>query len=374
MAHQKQLPYGFDDRWLMLFGIPIIGFLMPPIFFDTPVSFDTYYFRKSVVSMFYTMLYWGICRQVFIRATVKFPEYYQNSKRILWIGTLCIAIILTFCNVLHFCIEPYLGLALDRMPTTPQINAASLMTFGIIAGIYESVRNFNLWKKTSLEKEQLERENLQSQLAGLKSQVNPHFLFNSLNTLVHLIPENPDSAIKFVQKLSKVYRYILEMRDAPTTPLSTELEFLNAYVFLLKERFGDNLKVEIADAICLDKVHQLAQPLMDSAKSTCYSTVCEKHIVPLSLQILFENAIKHNIISAQRPLTISVSIENNERLIVKNNLQRKNQIQEGTGVGLQNIRNRYQLVSQKDVDIIVTQESFIVSLPLLKTENQLVTA
>ena len=92
--------------------------------------------------------------------------------------------------------------------------------------------------------------------------------------------------------------------------------------------------------------------------------------MPLSLQILFENAIKHNIISAQRPLFISVFIENNERLIVKNNLQRKNQVQEGTGVGLQNIQNRYQLISQKDVDIIVTKDSFIVSLPLLKIENQ----
>ena len=100
------------------------------------------------------------------------------------------------------------------------------------------------------------------------------------------------------------------------------------------------------------------------------TAVCDAlHIIPLSLQIVFENAIKHNIISTQRPLRISVSIENGERLIVKNNLQRKNQVQEGTGVGLQNIKNRYQLVSQKDVHIIVTRESFIVSLPLLKIEK-----
>lgn len=360
MAHQKILPYGFDDRWLMLFGIPIIGFLLPPIFFDTSIGFDGYYFRKAFVSMLYTAAYWAVCRQVFIKATIKFPEYYQTKKRVVWIGGLCIGIILSLCNVLHFCIEPYLGLDFHQMPTTAQINAASFMTFGVIGGIYESMRYFNLWKKTSLEKEQLERQNLESQLAGLKSQVNPHFLFNSLNTLVHLIPENPDSAVKFVQKLSKVYRYILEMRDASTTPLSTELEFLNAYVFLLKERFGDNLHVDIDDAICKDTL------------LTTENGVCEKHVVPLSLQILFENAIKHNIISTQRPLTISVSIENKERLIVKNNLQRKNQVQEGTGVGLENIRNRYQLVSQKDVDIIVTKESFIVSLPLLKIENQLI--
>ncbi len=358
MANQKSYPYGFDDRWLMLFGIPIVGFLLPPIFFGTPISFDTFYFMKSGISMFYTILYWIICRYVFIKATLRFPEYYQNQQRLIWIGSLCLVIIFTLCNFLHFCIEPYLGLDFQEIPTGMQINAASFMTFGLIAGIYESVRNYELWKTTSLEKEQLQRENLQSQLAGLKNQVNPHFLFNSLNTLVHLIPENPDSAVKFVQKLSKVYRYILEMRDTATTPLSTELEFLNAYVFLLKERFGDNLHIDIHDDVCKDVITE---------------GVCEKHIIPLSLQILFENAIKHNVISTQRPLTISVSIENNEHLIIRNNLQRKNQVQEGTGVGLQNIRNRYQLVSQKDVDIIVTKESFIVSLPLLNIENQLVT-
>jgi two-component system, LytTR family, sensor kinase len=369
MANQKSYPYGFDDRWLMLFGIPIIGFLIPPIFFGKPINFESRFWTNAGFSMFYTLIYWIICRYFLIKATIKFPEYHQNKKRVMWIGSLCIAFIFSFCNILHFCIEPYLGIDFHDIPTVPQINAASLMTFGIIAGIYESMRYFILWKNTSLEKEQLQRENLQSQLAGLKNQVNPHFLFNSLNTLVHLIPENPDSAIKFVQKLSKVYRYILEMRDAATTPLSIELEFLKAYIFLLKERFGDNLQVDLT-AIEMITSHI---DRVTSNQPINTSSLCEKHIIPLSLQIVFENAIKHNIISAQRPLTITVSIENNERLIVKNNLQRKNQIQEGTGVGLQNIRNRYQLVSQKDIDIIVTKESFIVSLPLFKIENQLVT-
>ena len=363
MRIQKSYQLGFDDRWFMLIGIPIISFLIPPIFFAKPIGWDIDYLRKCGFCLFYTSLYWFICRHFLIKATLKFPDYHQNQKRIVWVGISCLGFILLACNVLHFCIEPYVGVPLKEIPTAMQINAASFMSFSVIAGIYESVRYFTLWEKTSLEKEQLERENLQSQLAGLKSQVNPHFLFNSLNTLVHLIPENPDSAVKFVQKLSKVYRYILEMRDASTTPLSTELEFLNAYVFLLKERFGDNLHVDIDDAICepIDRVTQ-SDPIN--------TTVCEDHVVPLSLQILFENAIKHNIISAQRPLFISVFIENNERLIVKNNLQRKNQVQEGTGVGLQNIQNRYQLISQKDVDIIVTKDSFIVSLPLLKIENQ----
>lgn len=360
MAHQKSYPLGFDDRWFMLIGIPVISFLLPPIFFAHPIAFEFAFFQKMSVCLFYTTLYWLTCRYFLIKATTKFPEYHQNKKRVIWVGSLCLGFIFLICNTLHFCIEPYIGMPVEQVPSGWQINAASFTSFGVIAGMYESMRYFNLWKKTSLEKEQLQRENLQSQLEGLKNQVNPHFLFNSLNTLVHLIPENPDSAVKFVQKLSKVYRYILEMRDTATTPLSTELEFLNAYVFLLKERFGDNLHIDIDDEVCKDTFIEGT------------NGVCEKHIIPLSLQILFENAIKHNVISAQRPLTISVFIENEAHLIVKNNLQRKNQVQEGTGVGLQNIRNRYQLVSQKEMDIIVTKESFIVSLPLLKIENQLV--
>ena len=115
-------------------------------------------------------------------------------------------------------------------------------------------------------------------------------------------------------------------------------------MFLLKERFGDNISVKIT-------------PNTEG--------VYDREMVPLSLQILFENAIKHNIISTAQPLLIEVLIEN-ERLIVKNNLQRKNQVQEGTGVGLQNIKNRYRLICNKEVDIIVTQQSFMVALPLLK--------
>ena len=176
----------------------------------------------------------------------------------------------------------------------------------------------------------------------MKNQVNPHFLFNSLNTLTYLIPEEPDKAVNFVQKLSKVYRYILEIRDQKIVTISDELEFLNAYVFLLKERFGENLNIDI-----------------DIPQKYYHSK-----IVPLSLQILFENVIKHNIISTQKPLMIKVSIQK-DKLIVKNNLQKKNQVISSTSMGLQNIKNRYQFFTKKEVDVIVTADSFLVALPLV---------
>lgn len=336
----------FDDRLIRLLGIPLAGLLVPIIFIGHTFN-DFCYWQSVGFSTFYTLLYWQISRYFFLIGNRRFPDYQQNRYRIRWILGLCFSTILVLCNVIHFFIEPHLDGNEIKMPSVIQVNAASFTTFILIAGMYESMRNFNLWKTTAIEKEQLERANMQSQLESLRNQVNPHFLFNSLNTLVNIIPEYPDNAVRFVQKLSKVYRYILEMRDTNTIPLSTELEFLNAYIFLLKERFGENLIIHINI------------PLDDE-------NITDRKIVPLALQILFENAIKHNIISSAKPLRIEVIAEkNNERLIVKNNLQRKNQVQEGTGVGLDNIKTRYKLVCNKEVEVIVSAQSFMVSLPLL---------
>ena len=335
---------GFDDKWFRLIGIPMSGLIIPPIFFQEVFNDSMTLFCSTLMCIFFTFVDWQFCRYIFIKGNQKFPHYSQNRQRLIWILTLCGLFIVSFCNVFHLIIEPLIGFdKIEHRPSLFQVNAASLFSFIVIAGIYESMRNFSLWKKTSLEKEQLQRENIQSQLDGLKNQVNPHFLFNSLNTLIHIIPEHPDTAVRFVQQLSKVYRYILEIKDNPTTPLSHELEFLKAYVFLLKERFGDNLNIKLVNT----------------------EGYAESHMIPLALQIVLENAIKHNIISTEKPLLIEVGVESGNKLVVKNNLQRKNQVQIGTGTGLQNIKNRYQLVSKKQLDVIVTPQYFTVILPLL---------
>ena len=338
-----------NDFWLRLIGIPIVGLIVPLTFFGLNIN-DPIYLKSACISMFYTGLYWHICRLFFILGNRHFPKLDDAIKRMFWIFSRVTGVLLLFCNTCYFIIEPLL-VDMNKLPhlSAWKINAASFMMFFTIAGIYESRRYFSWLQTTLVEKERLEKENLVSQLEGLKNQVNPHFLFNSLNTLIHIIPENPETAVRFVQKLSKVYRYILEIRETNTTPLSSELEFLKAYVFLLKERFGDNLHINIQNT----------------------EGVEERHIVPLSLQILFENAIKHNIISSEKPLMVDVFVEGN-KLIVKNNLQRKNQVQEGTGVGLENIKNRYYLVSKKAVDVIVTSQSYMVALPLLNIDKSLI--
>jgi len=221
-------------------------------------------------------------------------------------------------------------------------NSAALFCTIMIIAIYESIYFMHELRHSVEETENLKRENLAAQLNALRTQVNPHFLFNNLNTLSSLIPEDPGQAVDFVQQLSKVYRHILEVKDEKSILLKDELEVLNAYTFLLKTRFDSNLQVNI----------NIPQEKL------------QKKIVPLSLQILMENAIKHNIVSADKPLHIDVFTENGS-LVVSNNLQMKKQINESTGIGLDNIRNRYKLLSDAAVRVTENETNFTVSIPLI---------
>lgn len=218
----------------------------------------------------------------------------------------------------------------------------SLIITTIITAISEAVYLFKQWKLALLNAEKLKQENLQSQFAALKNQVNPHFLFNSLNTLATIIPENSDQAVEFVEKLSSVYRYLLQYKDDETVDLKTELDCIDAYFFLQKIRFGDNLRVHI---------NVPAQ----------YNT---KQIPPLSLQILVENAIKHNIISSLKPLFIDIYIDDADMLVTKNKLQKKKSVESSTKIGLQNLVNRYHYIFNKGIEIYETEDSFMVKLPL----------
>ena len=222
-------------------------------------------------------------------------------------------------------------------------NSAAIFCTIMIIAIYESIYFMNELRKSVEEKETLKRESLNAQLSALKTQVNPHFLFNNLNTLVSIIPEDPQRAVDFVQQMSKVYRHILEVKDEHSIPLKEELDVLKAYAFLLKTRFGENLEISIN--VPEEKL--------------------KKKIIPLSLQILMENAIKHNIVSSEKPLRIDVFAEDG-RLVVSNNLQKKNQVVESTGIGLDNLRNRYKLMSDRKVEVSESEANFTVSIPLIE--------
>ena len=342
---------GFDDTIFLLIGIPLISFLIPLLFFNSTLSEGLLpYLPKWGVSLIYTLCYWFTTRAIIIYLRKRFPYHQETRKRLIYSAMAIIAMFTIVHFLLDATVHPYLETLHAPDPGVKDFDyiVASFTILTLCATIYESIFLYAAWKKSIIEKEQLKRENIQSQFEGLKAQVNPHFLFKSLNTLTYIIPEDPDKAVQFVQKLSKVYRYILEIRDKELISLEEEITFLQSYIFLLKERFGENLQIHIE-----------VPP-----------EVLQFQTIPLSLQILFENAIKHNIISTQKPLTIEVFIEKGSKLLVKNNLQKKKQAMSSTKIGLQNIKNRYAFFTQEEVDIIVTTESFMVSLPLIKVPSK----
>lgn len=205
-------------------------------------------------------------------------------------------------------------------------------------------------KKNKLERkivlESTKAETATAQFETLKSQLDPHFLFNSLNVLTGLIEENPDNAIDFTTSLSKIYRYVLEQKDKEVVPIQEEISFARTYVNLLKLRFENSIDFEIEHKNFPET----------------------EFIVPLSLQILLENTIKHNIVSDQKPLKIKIYKKDNY-LIVENSLQLKETIKDSTGIGLKNIINRYQLISNREVNIEKNELIFRVELPILTQKN-----
>ena len=211
-----------------------------------------------------------------------------------------------------------------------------------IISMFMTSRLFLLnWRQSAIDAEAMKRASIKAQYDSLKNQVNPHFLFNSLNALTNLVYQDQDKAARFIKQLSEVYRYVLDSRDKEVVPISEELKFLESYLFLQQIRFGDKLIVQI-----------------DIPKT-------EGRVAPLALQMLVENAIKHNVISEEDPLTIEI-FRLEENLIVQNTLKRKQILSEdSSGLGLENIKKRYEFLSDKSVIVEETGSKFKVTLPIL---------
>jgi two-component system, LytTR family, sensor kinase len=337
---------GFDDRIVMIIAIPILSFIIPIVFMSCRFGrYPFFTWDKFVTTLIITTILWTGSRAIMIYCRGKYPLFKDVRKRLIVQSAAMLLFTLTFNNLLGYLFDCVIfndsvhRFGVDKLINT---NSAAIFCTIMIMAIYESVYFMHELRGSVEEAEKLKRESLSAQLNALRTQVNPHFLFNNLNTLSSLIPENPEHAVDFVQELSKVYRYILEVKDEKTILLKDELEVFNAYTFLLKTRFDKNLEVNID--IPNEKLH--------------------KKIVPLSLQILMENAIKHNIVSSDKPLQIHLFTENGS-LIISNNLQIKNQINESTGIGLDNIRNRYKMICERQVKVTENETNFTVSIPLI---------
>jgi len=281
-------------------------------------------------------------------------NYYE--KRISWIKYPIRRLVLTAVSyfiytfmVSYVLITLYIlitvdGISIENMPwARVAINTRYAIGVAFIIITIFVTRSWLMeWKKAAIEAEQLKTEKMASRYQSLKDQLNPHFLFNSLNALSNLVYEDADKSAHFIQQLSKIYRYVLDVQQEELVSLDKELDFAKSYLTLQKIRFDNSLQYNISI--------NGSQGLM---------------LPPLSLQLLLENAVKHNVASMAKPLNIQIK-QADDLLIVSNDLQPKAGIpEESAGVGLDNIIKRYELLTDRKPEINKENQKFTVSLPLL---------
>jgi len=325
-------------RWL---GIAVVAYIMA--FIHPEANSDGSFEIKLLKSFAFTAVYWNVAFALFIYFRKRYPEIRKTPKRLLVTAVFLTAIFVVIDPILCLIIEfKSMGKAflLEEIAHELPIN---LLAAAIIGSLYENAYYFDNWKKTIQVNEALKNQQVRTQFEVLQNQMSPHFLFNSLNTLTTLIAEDSQIAINFTEKLSEVYRYILQNKEKEVVNLKEELEFVKNYVFLLQIRYPENLKVNYS----IDEKY------------------LEKSIAPLTIQILVENAIKHNVISKTNPLQIDIYIENGKSIVVKNNLQKKKTIEKSTKTGLANIRRRYEYFGKQNIDVITTANNYMVAVPIL---------
>ena len=259
-----------------------------------------------------------------------------KSLAILSIGTIVYTV-----SVVIILIQIYIRFA-DVNFGNSKLTVYSAMLITIVISLFMHGRSFLInWKQSALDAERLKRESVTAQYESLKNQVNPHFLFNSLNALTGLVYEDQDKAAKFIKQLSEVYRYVLDTKDMEVVSVEEELNFLDAYLFLQQIRFGDKLQIE-------NRLNRLTG-----------------NLPPLAIQMLIENTIKHNVIAEESPLTIKLYCESGY-VVVENNFQPKRlPASDSSGLGLENIKRRYEFLDDREVIIRNENNIFQVKIPLL---------
>ncbi len=349
---EKRLQFlGFNDLWFVVIGIFIISFITDYLFSKSFIRYPLgFAIMNWSISLFFTICDWFIIRSILIFLRKKFPNFQDDVKRVVIfflaiIGTVVIVDLAGGALIVK--VFSFFGENINYSTELKVLLPVTLITIMTMA-IYEAIYYYVRLKKSIREEEQSKQVIIQAQLDTLRNQAQPHFLFNSLNTLRDIIDEDAkEDAKEFVDNLSDVYRFILESGNANLISLQEELKFVKAYIHIQSERFGDNLKVN-----------------WDLPKDKLTSM-----IVPMSLQLLIENAIKHNIVSRAKPLCIDIEIRGNQ-LMVSNKIQSKSTQIPSTKIGLKNIKKRYALISNKTLDIKNDGNRFMVSLPLLKLSDQ----
>jgi len=340
----------FNDRKLMLYGIPIVALMVPVLllgytFKEYVQDFIPIYFE----SFMHTITIWFSLRYLAIYFRRMYPEIHQTVKRVIVLLLAAFVVIFTISKLVGIFLNVIFRICSFENMAEPSFIVGVLGTYFIAISIfstYEAVYYFKKFRFAIAEQEKLKTAHVQTQLDNLRNQINPHFLFNSLNTLMNLIPRDQDRAMNYLDKLSKFYRYSVGKNEDAVVLLTKEIKNAKIYADLLHERFGENINIIIRNGVPYDV-----------------------SILPMTLQLLIENAVKHNIVSKNKPLNIEVftTIEG-DYISVRNNLQKKIQSVQSTGMGLENIKERFAYFTNKEIKITNGQGVYEVSIPLIQEQ------
>ncbi len=336
----KEFPRALFISIMIFFVLTII-----PVLNGGIVSFDNH----LKINFLYTMLYGMFLYYANAVLFMFLDSIYKNNRyavKRLIIGFLSSFILSLF---IIFLLRIFEDVIIEKHPLSEFLEyekpanyiVPSIVSFVVLLGIH-ALYFYKSLQENRVKEQKIIAGTASAKFESLKNQIDPHFLFNSLNVLSSLIEENPDNAQRFTTSLSKIYRYVLEQKDKELVSLEEELSFAKTYMDLLKMRFENSLFYELPTTI-----------LNPEAK-----------VVPLSLQLLLENTVKHNVVSEQRPLHIRIYVEG-DYLAIQNDYQKKEVLQERKGVGLQNIINRYGIITNRKVLIEQNEQTFTVKIPVL---------
>jgi sensor histidine kinase YesM len=333
----------FANYWPSLITMPLLGFITCLYFYGNAFFASGFnFFRMYLLSMSITVLIAFGClwfRSIMLGRFVKLEDW-------AWRIVFSLMGYFTF-TAIPFALFYWIK---DKLPPDLLMPENKLYVVFIIAMVtnifyataYEGITYFNKWKDAISETEQLEKLTLENQFRSLQSQLNPHFLFNSFNVLSSLISESPARAERFVDELSNVYRYLLRSNEQELATVGEELRFIRSYSHLLETRHDEGITLII------------------NVKKENYG----KKLPALALQVLVENAVKHNEISPEKPLKIEID-EEGSTLFVRNNIQQKSTKPLSNQVGLTNLRQRYELLGVKGFGVRQDREVFEVALPMV---------
>ncbi len=326
--------------------IPFVAVAMVAVALIWTAPPTTFYLTAGWILIIALLLWWGN-RKLTSALDRLMPWSRSGSFRLFVQLSSGLLYLLVLINITYLVLK--LVLTTDP-PTIEQVivtNVFGAFIFIPTFCIYFSIHFLKHWRLSVLEKEKMQKEQIRSQLISLRNQLDPHFLFNNLNILSALIDKDPGRSKRFLEKFSDVYRSLLRSKSEDLIKLTEELEFIEAYIFLMRTRFDDQI--------------QFTKNLQPGHAS--------RMIPPLTLQILVENAVKHNTINETTPLTIHLLQLDDDYLMVSNTLSHTPNDIAGHGSGLINIQNRYAYFTGKPVRIIRTDTHFEVHIPLLEIDR-----